>query len=991
MPDSGKSTSRRHRLRQVLTEYESRKDGDFPLTPEELIADHPDLAAELRDHFGLRERRTESERPTTSVGLAGPSSASDDEAAAETIAPRRRNAASNALPTERHFGRYVLERQLGRGAMGAVFLARDTELGRNVALKIPTFSPEESEYRERFYREARAAAVLSHANLCQVFDIGEHEGKLFITMTLIDGQPLSRHIGLPRFTDERFIARLIRKIALAIQHAHENGIIHRDLKPGNILIDKKGEPFVTDFGLARKLDSGAEDRLTQEGTIVGTPAYMSAEQIEDGARKVGPRSDIYSLGVILYEMLTGELPFTGPVMAVIGKILRDRPKPPSALKKTISPQLESICLKMMARSADNRFGSMKEVADALAAFIREAKTDVIPAEKPMPNRSDEKPLRPRSARRPVGKKPAPAKKGRKKESGPPAIRGASPPRAMREESGEFFLHVWAFEKAKEHWKILAGSAATTVVGMILWSLVSSLLVDTSPDSSLAGPDRAAEGSETAAGSGTEGETLAAGTGAERTGTDELAAGEVSLFNGRDLTGWKVSGNAEWRAENKVLISDAGLNGVLWTGRSYSDFELRFRFKLSEGANSGIYLRSPDQKMTRGSDQLEIQLLDDPQFATQPPHGRTGAIFGIRPPAFRAYRPDRWNDVTIRMAGRMIEVQLNGHEIQNASLDNVTGNFSERPGLKREGGFIGIQSYGAGANGSHRIEFSDIRIVDLTALPAVNPVRKPSLSEPKTDWAIPTEFTDARPLESLNRDQPVNAYASLSEDGLDIYWTREGGGGLSEIRTASRPRVGVPFGASRKLATGRHGVVAKNGCYLMYLRSRGAADFELVESFRASRFDKFDPPQPVFTEIDQPKGPSLSIDGKTVVFQKTAAVAGRTQLQIAMRSRYDLSWAGPWTLRLAKPEWVSDPLTWPFLSEDRLTLLVCHGSGRNARIVKASRTDETHEFDEFQSVRVDGLDLNARAPFYVYQTRELFYSVPVSNPAGSWELWSARAR
>lgn len=139
---------------------------------------------------------------------------------------------------------------------------------------------------------------------------------------------------------------------------------------------------MTDFGLARKLDPNAEKRLTQEGTLIGTPAYMPAEQIENSAKLVGPRSDIYSLGVILYEMLTGELPFTGPVMAVIGKILRNNARPPSEIRKSVSPQLESICLKMMARSADDRFGSMKEVADALVGFIREARTAVISTSTP---------------------------------------------------------------------------------------------------------------------------------------------------------------------------------------------------------------------------------------------------------------------------------------------------------------------------------------------------------------------------------------------------------------------------------------------------------------------------------------------------------------------------------------------------------------------------------------------------------------------------------
>ena len=155
------------RLRQILAEYESRKDGDFPLDPDDLITVNPDLADELSAHFGLPPGDIpQSERPTTSIGLASPSFDSADGAAAETIAPRQRGASKASFPTGREFGRYVFERQLDKGAMGAVYLARDTELGRSVALKIPTFDRNDEEYRERFCREARAAAVLSHVNLC---------------------------------------------------------------------------------------------------------------------------------------------------------------------------------------------------------------------------------------------------------------------------------------------------------------------------------------------------------------------------------------------------------------------------------------------------------------------------------------------------------------------------------------------------------------------------------------------------------------------------------------------------------------------------------------------------------------------------------------------------------------------------------------------------------------------------------------------------------
>jgi serine/threonine protein kinase len=967
MPKPGKSTLKMQRLRQVLAEFEHRRDGDFPIEPEELIADHPDIADELRAHFGMgADQNGESARATTSVGLASPGRDSRDGNSAETIAPSRMAKSTPSLPTGKEFGRYVLERQLGKGAMGAVYLARDSELGRKVALKIPTFSPEEAEYQERFYREARAAAVLSHANLCQVFDIGEHDGTLFITMTFVDGQPLSRHIGMPKFSDERFIARLLRKIALGLQHAHENGIIHRDLKPGNILIDKKGEPFVTDFGLARKLDPQAEDRLTQEGTIVGTPAYMPAEQIEDSANRVGPRSDIYSLGVILYEMLTGELPFSGPVMAVIGKILRDNARPPSDIRNSVSPQLESICLKMMARSADDRYGSMKEVADALAGFIREARTAVIPPTKSAVSKSAPEIRRP--ARKParvksLDQKPLPN------------------PTATPRKKSEIALPDW-IRNSHEHWKLLAGGATTIVLGLMLWSVVSSRIGGSRPDEPPG--DGPTVGAET---------VTTDGTGEETKPVTPVHVprdtGEVSLFNGFDLTGWMAVGDsAAWRVDDGVLISDSGERGVLWSNKSYSDFEFSFRFRMGARANSGIYLRSAGRTMVSGGNQLEIQLLDDQLYPTQPGNGRTGAIFGIKEPEFRAYRPERWNEMTIRLAGRLIEVTLNGHQIQNASLDNVTRNFSKQPGLKRPSGYIGVQTYGAGIDGKSRIEFADLRIIDLNELPDAAPGE---IAPENVNWSIPVEFTDARPVSEINRGDSVNAYVSLSEDGLEIYWTREGSRRKSEIRTASRPHVGAPFGASTRVLEGRHGVVAAGGRYIICLGEGENGAPALVESFRESKSVPFPPPKPVFTESRVPKSPSLSNDGMTVVFQRSGANPGNTHLVIGTRSRYDLPWAGPWTIRLNSPAWMSDQITWPFLSEDRRTLIFCNGGGRDPKLIRATRTDEQSAFETFEQITVDGLDIIARAPHYVYRTRELYYSVPVTKPAGSWEIWRARAK
>lgn len=273
-------------------------------------------------------------------------------------------------PLPEEFDRYRVEKSLGQGAMGTVYLAYDTELDRRVALKVPRFDDVESpEYRERFYREARSAATLRHANICPVYDVGEVGGKRYLSMAYVEGRLLSELIEPRRPYAEQDAADLVRKLALALHHAHRKGVIHRDLKPSNVMIDEDGEPIIMDFGLARRVNRPDERRLTHSGTLLGSPAYMSPEQIEDGAGAVGPASDVYSLGVILYELLTGELPFEGSVAAVIGQIVTRDPVQPSTRRPGLDSRLETICLKMMAKRREDRYASMDEAADDLAEFL----------------------------------------------------------------------------------------------------------------------------------------------------------------------------------------------------------------------------------------------------------------------------------------------------------------------------------------------------------------------------------------------------------------------------------------------------------------------------------------------------------------------------------------------------------------------------------------------------------------------------------------------
>jgi serine/threonine protein kinase len=281
------------------------------------------------------------------------------------------------IPLPKQFGRYRILEQLGKGAMGAIYLAHDTELGRRVALKVPHLrrgedgaAPDRYDL-DRFYREARAAATLDHPNLCRVYDVGQIEGIPYLTMAYIKGRPLSKYIRRDRPMPERRVAIMVRKLAQALEEAHYNGVVHRDLKPSNIMVNARGDLIIMDFGLVWRIGAQNE-RLTRVGLVVGTPMYMSPEQASGKMESIGPGCDIYSLGVIMYELLTGRVPFEGPETFVLGQILFVEPPPPSTYRSDLDPRLETICLKAIAKTLDQRYATMGEFAMAVGDYLRSA-------------------------------------------------------------------------------------------------------------------------------------------------------------------------------------------------------------------------------------------------------------------------------------------------------------------------------------------------------------------------------------------------------------------------------------------------------------------------------------------------------------------------------------------------------------------------------------------------------------------------------------------
>jgi WD40 repeat protein/predicted Ser/Thr protein kinase/DNA-directed RNA polymerase subunit RPC12/RpoP len=264
---------------------------------------------------------------------------------------------------------YQIVGELGRGGMGVVYKAKQTGLGRTVALKMILAGAHAGrEELARFRAEAGAVARLSHPNIVQVHEIGEHEGRPFFSLEYVDGGSLHQKLDGGALAPAR-AARLAEQLARAVHYAHQRGIVHRDLKPANVLLAADGTPKLTDFGLAKIADADAGVQ-TRTGAVMGTPSYMAPEQADGKTRDIGPPADVYALGAILYDMLTGRPPFRGQTqLDTLYQVISAEPVPPTRLRRTIPADLEVICLKCLEKSPDRRYPSAHELAEDLRRFL----------------------------------------------------------------------------------------------------------------------------------------------------------------------------------------------------------------------------------------------------------------------------------------------------------------------------------------------------------------------------------------------------------------------------------------------------------------------------------------------------------------------------------------------------------------------------------------------------------------------------------------------
>jgi len=352
---------REQRIESAIAEFMQAADAGTPLDRADWLSKHANLRTELEQFLADQSAFRKVARPNEQLTL-----------------PLRDTGVDGSHPVVRYFGDYELLEEIARGGMGVVYKARQVSLNRLVAVKmILAGNLASAADIQRFHAEAEAAANLDHPNILPIYEVGEYEGQHYFSMKLMTGGSLAQQVT-KLVDDPRGAVHLLAEVARAVHFAHQRGIIHRDIKPANVLLDQDRRPLVTDFGLAKRTTDASD--LTQSGAIVGTPSYMAPEQAAAKKGTITIAADVWALGAILYELLTGRPPFRAdtPLDTMLQVLDRD-PEPPSKLKPNVDRDLEVVCLKCLTKDPTKRYASAAALADDLDHWLAGEPLSVRPA------------------------------------------------------------------------------------------------------------------------------------------------------------------------------------------------------------------------------------------------------------------------------------------------------------------------------------------------------------------------------------------------------------------------------------------------------------------------------------------------------------------------------------------------------------------------------------------------------------------------------------